>query len=84
MFGASTFPQNLKLGKDGFENFGGSGGGERRGRWVLDSNRPPPSTWSVTGEVGSGFEQAAPLDLVGHHGARGAPIFCVLVRTCGL
>ena len=39
-FGASTFPQNLKLEKDGFENFGGSGGGGGGGR-VLDSNRPP-------------------------------------------
>ena len=29
-FGANTFPQNLKLKKDGFENFGGSGG-ERGG-----------------------------------------------------
>ena len=27
-FGADPFPQNLKMEKDGFENFGGSGGGE--------------------------------------------------------
>ena len=38
-FGADPFPQNLKMEKDGFENFGGSGGG---GIGVWNLNRPPP------------------------------------------
>ena len=38
IFGASTFPQNLTLEKDGFQNFGGS----RRAGGFLGSNRPPP------------------------------------------
>ena len=35
--GAAHFAQNLNLEKDGFKNFGGSGGGR-----VGNSNRPPP------------------------------------------
>ena len=39
-FGANPFPQNLKLEKDGFENFGG--GLEKGGGGVWNSNRLPP------------------------------------------
>ena len=39
IFGVNTFSQNLKLEKDGFENFGGSGG--EGGGSGIRTGRPP-------------------------------------------
>ena len=62
-FGANPFPQNLKMEKDGFENFGGVW----RGGGVRNSNRPAPlvgpSPRRLTLGSGDGVGDAARLRL---------------------